>query len=98
MTEAFLAEHLGGRFEPIGDDFEGSSIQVPAGAADVPGLARSAAEAAEVDERRAPAKLEPTASQCLARVGSRPFLRRVTAAAKPSYAVATPSSRSSSNV
>ncbi len=41
VTEAFLAEHLGGRFEPIGKDFEGSSIQVPAGAADVPGLAEA---------------------------------------------------------
>jgi dipeptidyl aminopeptidase/acylaminoacyl peptidase len=39
VTEAFLAEHLGGRYEPIGKDFQGSSIQVPAGAADVPGLA-----------------------------------------------------------
>ena len=25
VTEAFLAEHLGGRYEPIGDDFEKSS-------------------------------------------------------------------------
>ena len=31
VTEAFLAEHLGGRFEPVGDDFEGSTIAVPAG-------------------------------------------------------------------
>lgn len=38
VTEAFLAEHLGGRYEPIGDDFAGSSITVPTGAADVPGL------------------------------------------------------------
>ncbi len=38
VTEAFLAQHLGGRFEPIGDDFTGSSIQVPEGAAGVPGL------------------------------------------------------------
>lgn len=38
VTEAFLAEHLGGRYEPIGDDFAGSSISVPTGAADVPGL------------------------------------------------------------
>ena len=38
VAEAFLAEHLGGRFEPIGDDFEGSAIQVPTGAEHVPGL------------------------------------------------------------
>jgi dipeptidyl aminopeptidase/acylaminoacyl peptidase len=38
VTEAFLAEHLGGRFEPIGDDFEGSSIHIPAGADQVPGV------------------------------------------------------------
>ena len=39
VAEAFLSEHLGGRFEPIGDDFEGSSIQVPTGSEHVPGLA-----------------------------------------------------------
>jgi dipeptidyl aminopeptidase/acylaminoacyl peptidase len=39
VTEAFLAVHLGGRFEPIGQAFEGSSISVPTGASDVPGLA-----------------------------------------------------------
>lgn len=38
VTEAFLANHLGGRFEAIGDAFQGSTITVPAGAADVPGL------------------------------------------------------------
>ncbi len=37
-AEAFLAKCLGGRYEPIGDDFEGSSIQVIEGAEDVPGL------------------------------------------------------------
>ena len=39
VAESFLAESLGGRFEPIGDDFQGSSIQVLAGAGDVTGLA-----------------------------------------------------------
>jgi dipeptidyl aminopeptidase/acylaminoacyl peptidase len=39
VTEAFLARHLGGRYEPIGDAFEGSSIQVLTGAEQVPGLA-----------------------------------------------------------
>ncbi|MFQ5794504.1 MAG: alpha/beta fold hydrolase [Candidatus Bipolaricaulia bacterium] len=38
VTEAFLAECLGERYEPIGDDFEGSSITVPAGAEQIPGL------------------------------------------------------------
>jgi dipeptidyl aminopeptidase/acylaminoacyl peptidase len=39
VSEAFLAEHLGGRYEPIGKAFTDSSITVPAGASDVPGLA-----------------------------------------------------------
>ena len=39
VAEAFLARNLGGRYEPIGDAFEGSSVKVPVGAADVPGLA-----------------------------------------------------------
>jgi len=38
VVEAFLGRHLGGRVEPIGRDFEGSSITVPTGAEDVPGL------------------------------------------------------------
>ena len=38
VTESFLAECLGGRYEPIGDDFEGSSIMVPVGTEEVPGL------------------------------------------------------------
>ena len=37
-TEAFLSKCLGGRYEPIGDDFEGSSVQVLHGAEYVPGL------------------------------------------------------------
>ncbi len=41
VTEAFLAKHLAGRFEPVGDDFEGASILVPTGAKDVPGLAEA---------------------------------------------------------
>jgi len=32
VTDIFLATHLGGRSEPIGDDFENSSITVPTGA------------------------------------------------------------------
>ena len=38
VAEAFLSEHLGGRFEPVGVDFQGSEIQVPEGADQVPGL------------------------------------------------------------
>lgn len=38
VTEAFLSEHLGGRFEPIGDAFDEASLHVPAGADNVPGV------------------------------------------------------------
>jgi dipeptidyl aminopeptidase/acylaminoacyl peptidase len=41
VTEAFLAAQLGGRFEPVGKDFTGSTITVPAGADQVPGLAEA---------------------------------------------------------
>ena len=41
VTEAFLAQHLGGRYEPIGDDFTGSSIQILEGADLVPGVAEA---------------------------------------------------------
>ncbi|WP_442484861.1 alpha/beta fold hydrolase [Aeoliella sp. SH292] len=44
VTEAFLAGILGGRYEPIGDDLEGSSIHVPTGAGDVPGLKEALSE------------------------------------------------------
>ena len=40
VTEVFLSEHLGGRHQWIAEgDFEGSTIQVPTGAEDIPGLA-----------------------------------------------------------
>ena len=38
ITEIFLSECLGGGFEPIGDDFEGSSLTVPEGSENIPGL------------------------------------------------------------
>ena len=38
VSEAFLSQCLGGRFQPIGDDFRGSSIAVPTGKENVPGL------------------------------------------------------------
>lgn len=43
VTEAFLGECLGGRVEPVGDDFEGSSITVPAGVEGVAGVAAALA-------------------------------------------------------
>lgn len=36
-AEAFLAEHIGGRYEPIDDDFKDSTIQIPTGADGIPG-------------------------------------------------------------
>ncbi|NUQ35078.1 MAG: S9 family peptidase [Planctomycetaceae bacterium] len=41
IVEAFLAEHLGGRYEPVGNDFEGSTVDVKEGADQVPGLAEA---------------------------------------------------------
>ena len=38
IAEAFLAQSLGGRCEPIGSDFHNSSLRVLAGAEGVPGL------------------------------------------------------------
>ena len=44
VTEDFLASKcLGGRVEPIGSDFAGSTITVPAGADIVPGLTEALA-------------------------------------------------------
>ena len=39
IVEAFLAKHLGGRYQPIAEDFAGSSLRVHTGASLVPGLA-----------------------------------------------------------
>jgi dipeptidyl aminopeptidase/acylaminoacyl peptidase len=41
VAEAFLAEHLGGRYEPIGDAFRNADFTVPSGAGDVPGLSQA---------------------------------------------------------
>ncbi len=38
VTEAFLARQLGGRYEEIGKAFDGSTITVPTGAEQIPGL------------------------------------------------------------
>lgn len=39
ITEAFLAQHLGGRYEPIGDAFSGANFAIPSGESGAPGLA-----------------------------------------------------------
>ncbi len=49
VAEAFLAEHLGGRYQPIGTDFKGSTITVPTGATQVPGLADSIGSSGKTD-------------------------------------------------
>ena len=41
VAEVFLAQCLGGPYEPIGDDFKGSSIQVPEGAGEIHGLSEA---------------------------------------------------------
>ncbi len=41
VVEAFLTQHLGGRFEPVGEDFAGSSLEVLSGLDGVPGLAEA---------------------------------------------------------
>jgi hypothetical protein len=41
VTEAFLAEQLGGRFEPIGYAFKGAKFEVPAGAEQIPAIQAS---------------------------------------------------------
>ena len=38
VMELFLARHLGGESEPLGDAFSGSSVQVVEGAKDFPEL------------------------------------------------------------
>jgi dipeptidyl aminopeptidase/acylaminoacyl peptidase len=40
VAEAFLARHLGGRSQPIGDDFAGSTIRIETGGELIPGLSR----------------------------------------------------------
>jgi len=45
VAEQFLAEHLGGRAEPIGDAFKGANIQVREGAGEVQGVEEAMAVA-----------------------------------------------------
>lgn len=58
IAEGFLQKCLGGRVEPIGRDFEGSSLEVKQGADRIPGLA----EAVAAIPRTPP----PTASEAVA--------------------------------
>jgi dipeptidyl aminopeptidase/acylaminoacyl peptidase len=43
IAEAFLSRCLGGRYEAIGKDFEGSSVQILQGAEEIPGLIENSA-------------------------------------------------------
>jgi len=43
IAEGFLQQCIGGRVEPIGRDFEGSSLDVKQGADRIPGLAEALA-------------------------------------------------------
>jgi dipeptidyl aminopeptidase/acylaminoacyl peptidase len=54
ISEGFLAKCLGGRYEPIGNDFDGSSLQVREGAGVVPGLPEALAKLAAAPGARNP--------------------------------------------
>jgi hypothetical protein len=43
LAESFLGKCLGGRVEPIGEDFAGSSLSVETGADQIEGLAKALA-------------------------------------------------------
>jgi dipeptidyl aminopeptidase/acylaminoacyl peptidase len=38
ITEAFLSKHLGGRYQPVGGDFAGSSLKIETGGELIPGI------------------------------------------------------------
>jgi dipeptidyl aminopeptidase/acylaminoacyl peptidase len=60
IAEGFLSKYAGGRFEPIGNDFDGSSLSVVEGATVVPGLPEALAKQAAAPEARAhPESVEP---------------------------------------
>jgi len=44
ITEVFLGQCLGGRYEPIDVQIEGSSVQVPVGGEHIPGLKEALAK------------------------------------------------------
>jgi dipeptidyl aminopeptidase/acylaminoacyl peptidase len=49
ITEVFLGQCLGGRYEPIDAQIEGSSVQVPVGVEHIPGLKEALAARVELD-------------------------------------------------
>jgi dipeptidyl aminopeptidase/acylaminoacyl peptidase len=53
VAEGFLSKCLGGRYEPVGADFDGSSLQVLEGAGVVPGLPEALAKQQEAPGARA---------------------------------------------
>ena len=59
IAEGFLAQCLGGRQEPIGEDFAGSSVKVMEGASHVPGLASAVKEMAPSPDARPGIPKEP---------------------------------------
>jgi dipeptidyl aminopeptidase/acylaminoacyl peptidase len=59
VSEAFLAGQLGGRFQPIGDDFADSSITVLKGADQIPSLAEALKQHAAQERAQAEAAHEP---------------------------------------
>lgn len=56
VTEAFLAEHLGGRYQPIDDALSKSSLQMPVGAEHVPGVADHFPTKGDAEEKAKPAE------------------------------------------
>jgi hypothetical protein len=52
VAEGFLHQCLGGAYEPIGRDFDGSSVTAPQGASIVPGLAEALRERETKDARK----------------------------------------------
>jgi dipeptidyl aminopeptidase/acylaminoacyl peptidase len=52
VAEGFLNQCLGGQFQPIGRDFDGSSVTAPQGAEIVPGLAEAMKERESKDARK----------------------------------------------
>ena len=52
VAEGFLHQCLGGQYEPIGHDFDGSSLTTPEGADGVPGLAAAMKERENKDARK----------------------------------------------
>lgn len=59
VAEQFLAKHLGGRAEPIGDAFKGSTIQIPTGAEGVAGVAEAIKAASAADSKPSETKSAP---------------------------------------